>query len=332
MLQDLVNELGRRLEYDVSNGHYQGTPTKIGFDGIWRSPEEHTIVAEVKTTDAYRIALDKLAEYRQKLLAQHKISEPCSILILVGRQDTGELEAQIRGSRHAWDIRLISVDALLKLVLLKENSDQPETGRQIRSILTPMEYTRLDNMIDVMFATATDVETVIAETNPTPEEPSQPKEDASSGSGWQFTDIAVLDAKRAEIIEAVAKKIGTKLIKKSRALFWDAEHKRRVGCTISKRYTQVTYPYWYAFHPEWNEFLQGGTELYLVLGCMDLDFAFAIPFAVINSNLEALHTTTTPKKTYWHIHLVETANGGHAILLPHRSTQLSVDQYKIQIK
>ena len=25
VLQDLVNELGRRLEYDVSNGHYQGT-------------------------------------------------------------------------------------------------------------------------------------------------------------------------------------------------------------------------------------------------------------------------------------------------------------------
>jgi len=35
------------------------------------------------------------------------------VLIVVGRQDTGELEAQIRGSRHAWDIRLISAEALL---------------------------------------------------------------------------------------------------------------------------------------------------------------------------------------------------------------------------
>jgi hypothetical protein len=73
-------------------------------------------VAEVKTTDTYRIALDSIAGYRQKLLAAKTFSEPSSILILVGRQDTGELEAQIRGSRHAWDIRLISVDALLKLV------------------------------------------------------------------------------------------------------------------------------------------------------------------------------------------------------------------------
>jgi hypothetical protein len=33
-LQDLVNELGRRLEYAVTNGRYGGTPNKIGFDGI----------------------------------------------------------------------------------------------------------------------------------------------------------------------------------------------------------------------------------------------------------------------------------------------------------
>ena len=246
----------------------------MGFDGLWKSPEGHTIVAEVKTTDAYRIALDKRADYRQTLLAEKKLSEPSSILILVGRQDTGELEAQIRGSRHAWDIRLISLDALLKLVLLKENSDLPETGRQIRNILTPMEYTRLDDVIEVIFATATDVETAIAETDPVSEEAPQPKEEGPSGSGWQFTNFAVLDAKRAEIVEAVAKKLGTKLIKKSRALFWDAEHNKRVACSISKRYTQVTYPYWYAFHPEWDEFLKGWDGLIFCLGLYGFEHSF----------------------------------------------------------
>src|SRR4051794_15285953 len=38
VLQDLVNELGRRLEYDVENGRYQGVVNAIGFDGLWRSP------------------------------------------------------------------------------------------------------------------------------------------------------------------------------------------------------------------------------------------------------------------------------------------------------
>jgi hypothetical protein len=111
VFQDLVNELGRRLDYKVTNGRYQGTQNSIGFDGIWSSPEGQAIVAEVKTTDAYTVKLDTIATYREKLLQSNEIAQPSSVLIVVGRQDTGELEAQIRGSRHAWDIRLISADA-----------------------------------------------------------------------------------------------------------------------------------------------------------------------------------------------------------------------------
>jgi hypothetical protein len=158
VLQDLVNELGRRLDYKVTNGRYQGTPTKIGFDGIWVSGEGHSIVVEVKTTDTYRISLDTIATYRKRLTDTGELGSPSSILIIVGREDTGELEAQVRGSRHAWDIRLISADALIKLVELKEGADAPDTDRKIRSLLAPMEYTRLDEMIDVMFSTAKDVE------------------------------------------------------------------------------------------------------------------------------------------------------------------------------
>jgi hypothetical protein len=266
VFQDLVNEFGRRLDYKVLNGRYQGTVNEIGYDGIWMSPEGHTIIAEVKTTDAYRIPLDTIAGYRQKLLIASKVSNPSSILILVGRQDTGELEEQIRGSRHAWDIRLISADALVKLVQLKENSDNPETGRKIRSLLTPMEFTRLDGLVDVMFTTATDVEAAISE--PTADDveieaPDAPKDVIIAPSGWEFTDTKVLDQKRTEIIEAMARMTGAKLIKKSRALFWDAKHETRVACSISKRYPK-SYLYWYAYHPEWNDFLQQGQASYFV--------------------------------------------------------------------
>ena len=67
VLQDLVNELGRRLDYVATNGRYQGVQGKIGFDGLWLSPEGHTLVVEVKTTDAYRLSLDTLATYRARL-------------------------------------------------------------------------------------------------------------------------------------------------------------------------------------------------------------------------------------------------------------------------
>lgn len=339
VFQDLVNELGRRLDYEVVNGRYQGTVNAIGFDGIWRSPEGHAVVAEVKTTDAYRIPLDTIATYRQRLLENGEVKDPSSILILVGRQDTGELEAQIRGSRHAWDIRVISADSLIKLVELKERSDDPETGQKIRSLLTPMEFTRLDSLVDVMFTTAKDVEaSAIGEVNAiemAPEKlegsPSEVK-DKSTPSGWEFTDAAVLDAKRAKIIDALAKKLGTKFIKKSRALYWDAAHEKRIACSVSKRYTKGSYPYWYAYHPQWDDFLGEGSESFFALGCMDLAHAYAIPLNILRENLPALNTTTTVRSTYWHIHLVEQVQGTLALLLPKTSQQLSLKDFIVSLE
>lgn len=191
VLQDLVNELGRRLDYKVTNGRYQGTVSTIGFDGLWHSPENHDIVVEVKTTDAYRISFDTIAEYRRKLITEGKVGQNASILIVVGREDTGELEAQVRGSRYAWDIRLISVDALSNLVSLKENTDSTTTSEKIRSVLVPREYTKLDALIDVMFSTARDVETVVEIENSLEEA----SESGSGTSKWEFTDSAELQKK-----------------------------------------------------------------------------------------------------------------------------------------
>jgi hypothetical protein len=99
---------------------------------------------EVKTTDAYRIDLDTIANYRRALVRQGTLQEDTSsILIIVGRQDTGDLEAQIRGSRHAWDVRLISTDALRRLVSIKEEIEDPQTVRQISDLLIPWSIRRL---------------------------------------------------------------------------------------------------------------------------------------------------------------------------------------------
>ena len=195
----------------------------IGFDGIWTTPEGHTIIAEVKTTDAYRISLETIADYRDKFLQTAQIRLPASMLIVVGREDTGELEAQVRGSRHAWDIRLISADALLKLVQLKENADGPETGRKIRSLLKAMEYTRLDPMIDVMFTTAKDVDQAKPIAQPEEDEDTQEGADQKSGAKgvWQFTDSKLLQQKRDIIIVAVGRLAGVSLIRKSASLHWD---------------------------------------------------------------------------------------------------------------
>ena len=137
-LQDIVNEIGRRLGFEVESGRYRGSRGAVGFDGLWHSPKENWIVIEVKTTDAYRIELDKLAEYRKRLKEEGRFREDSSsILIVVGREDTGGLEAQIRGSRYAWDIRLISVEYLIRLLHLKEDVEDPLIAERIRAVLIP---------------------------------------------------------------------------------------------------------------------------------------------------------------------------------------------------
>jgi hypothetical protein len=343
VLQDLINELGRRLDFSVENGRYQGTTNSVGFDGIWKSPEGRAIVIEVKTTDAYRISLDRIAEYRDKLITANQIGTSSSILIVVGRDDTGELEAQVRGSRHAWDIRLLSIEALMKLVQLKENAQDAITGKKIRELLFPMEYTRLDHIIDVMFTTATDVEAVLnteedalnvdmTQDKSVTSEGLDPSEPLSSKGTWEFTDSRLLQGKREEILQSVSQKIGAALIKKSRALYWDASHDSRVACSISKRYTRTNlYRYWYAFHPQWDEFLREGKTGVFVLGCMDQPFAFSIPWSVLNPLLPYLNTTTTERSTYWHIHIGEDEESGYYLLVSKKDEDLPLRDYVVDV-
>lgn len=326
ILQDLVNELGRRLDYAVTNGRYQGKTNAIGFDGLWIAPEGHSIVVEVKTTDAYRISLDTIARYREQLRTEARIIGSASVLIVVGREDTGELEAQVRGSQHAWDMRLISTDALMKLVLLKEEADGPETARKIRSLLSPMEYTRLDKMIDVMFTTARDVE---EGSQPVPV-PGGPAKTDKQKSGWQFTDAKVLQARRESIIAALGKREGANLIKRSRALYWNASHTVRAACTLSKRYERKNADYWYAFHPEWDEFLAGGERRFAVFACMDRRVAFAIPLEILRASLKALNTSDRDDgRHYWHVVLTETDSGDVVLVLAKTKSVLSLKPYEL---
>jgi hypothetical protein len=223
---------------------------------------------------------------------------------VVGRSDTGDIEAQVRGSRHAWDIRLISADALIKLVTLKESTDEEETMAKIQSLLKPFEYTRLDNIIDVVFTTAKDVEasTELERSFGENVEVDDPDRRASS---QEHTSPEVLNEMRRCIIHAFGKRAGGDLIAKSRALYRDVGKTIRVCCSISKRYARGTY--WYAYHPRWDNFLSEGEQGFFILGCVDKRVAYALPRTLMQQVLDKLYTTQVKgtTKMYWHIHLEE---------------------------
>jgi hypothetical protein len=303
VLQDLVNELGARLDYDVEFGLYRGKRNSIGFDGVWRAPDQADIVVEVKTTDAYRINLDTIANYRSRLVEKGALGNDSSILLVVGREDTGDIEAQIRGSRHAWLIRIISTESLLKLVELKESSDENMTLQKIQSLLVPFEYTRLDRIVDIMFSTASDVTS-----SGSIEELDSNSTDTKVSRKLLRTDTNTINSKRESIVASFGKNKGINLIKKSKALYWARDESVGVACSISKRY-EKNYAYWYAFRFKWLEFLRGTSTGFYLVGFVDSDDVIALPLEFMEKHLDKLSKTERDGNKYWHVFIHQDEHG-----------------------
>jgi hypothetical protein len=291
-LQDIVNEVGRRLGFTVIDGRYRGTAAHVGFDGLWHFPNGHAVIVEVKTTDAYRIKLNRIVDYHRALIKNGTISEDSSsVLIVVGRQDTGDLEAQIRGSRHAWDVRLISIDGLQRLMALKEAVEDPVIARRIHDILIPREFTRLDEIVDILFSTAEDIKQE-------EEVPEEVEEGEAAERRPKFTPVAFHDACVARIQKLFART----LLKRSRATFSSADGTLALICAVSKEHSSRGRPsYWFAFHPHQKEFLESAQDAYVALGCGSEDYILLVPFADFAGWLEGMNVTQREERFYWHV-------------------------------
>ena len=292
VLQDIVNQMGRRLGFTVTDGRYRGSSNQVGFDGIWGFPDGHAVIVEVKTTDAYQISLDTLAKYRRQLATEGKIAEDkSSILIVIGRQDrdTSSLEAQIRGSRHAWSIRLISVDALVRLVSLKEDVEDPKIIDRISAILIPREFTKLDEIIDLVFFTAEDVK----------QEELVETQDTDETEEMIIKPVSFHDA----CIQRIERKSKQSFIKRSHTTYSTPDDTLRLTCAVSKPYERGEQStYWFAFHPYQEEFLEKSASAgYATFGCGSEDVLVMIPFSDFSSWLDQMNTTESENRSYWHV-------------------------------
>ncbi len=306
VLQDVVNEIGRRLGYSVKNGLYQGKSNAIGYDGLWNDGENELLI-EVKTSDAYRINLDTLFAYGEKLdAANNAAGKKRHCLIVVGRQDTGDLEAQIRGSRYAWSVRMVSVEALTKLMFVNAEVEDQLLTDKIRKVLLPFEYTRVDHIIDLVFETQKDAEPMQQiDLSSMEGEPTADTQIETAASGL-LAPLAELEVKRSQCVDAFFHQNGASYVRKSKTNFLDEEGLVAVTCAVSKRYETDSKAYWFALHPAWLNFIKSAKSGYFLLACMDKSDAFAVPVAVVESLLPKLGTTTKKNgDQYWHIVLAE---------------------------
>ena len=328
-LQDIINQIGARLGFTIENGLYRGKQNDIGFDGIWTSTEGHSIVLEVKTTDAYRINLDTLAVYRQKLTDQSRIDKvKSSILIVVGRQDTGDLEAQIRGSRHAWDIRLLSTDSLLKLLSLKESLNDSKTIQQINELLKPKEYTRIDKLIELIFLTTKDLQLV----EQADEEIEEVEEVLTEKKKRKSSDEKVTPVNfHEECLKKIQTKLNLNLIKQTRSSYTNKEKSVGLICAISKAHKQGQFEkFWFAFHPHQNEFLEGCETSYISFGCGSSKNIFIIPFKEFEPFIKNFWTTENEDRMYWHV-VIHLRENKFFIAQPvvERGSMVDITRYKL---
>lgn len=143
-LQDIVNEIGRRLEFDVVYGKYFGSRQPEGYDGLWASgPNQLVIVCKI--ADDYKVDIDRLMHNFEDGPQAEKTGMSFSGLIVVGQQETWDLERQIRGGRFAASVRVVSIQSLLKLLLIHDK--QPKRVAKITSLLLPHDFTRLDHLV-----------------------------------------------------------------------------------------------------------------------------------------------------------------------------------------
>lgn len=301
-LQDVINEVGKRLGFHVEQGRYRGVVGEAGFDGLWRTPDENSIVVEVKTTDAYRMDLNTLARYRGSLIKEKRIAEDTSsILIVVGRTDTGDLEAQVRGSRHAWDIRLISIDALLRLMKLKEELEDPKIMEKIRQALIPQEFTKVDGIIDLVFSTAEDVKKEETQIVAAPDE----DEDEFKVTGPKFTPVNFRDG----CAERVQQHLGIPLVKRSFAIYSSPDEKALLLCINSREYTHPKRKgYWFAFHPRQREMVNSHQNAYIALGCGSISSVILFPANEFDVWVDQFHITQLEDRHYWHIRINKIGN------------------------
>jgi hypothetical protein len=121
--------------------------------------------------------------------------------------------------------------------------ENPSVEAQIREVLIPRKYTRVDVIIDLVFSTAEDI---------LEEEPGQlsngddPK---SIAGGRESKERHKPVAFNLACVSNIAIFFNVELAKQSRVVYSDLDSGLTITCAVSKEYKNAGRPgYWFAFH------------------------------------------------------------------------------------
>lgn len=300
-LQDIVNELGKRLGFDIEHGRYRGVPGKPGHDGLWLAKNGgHSFVVESKVTDSFPIKGNELSEYREKLIEEKRIGKQnSSILLVYGRGDRERLVSQLIGSAVFASIQVVSAAGLFDLLDIKENIEKYGV-RTVHDLLKPV--LTVEKSIDFVRACMGQEIKPAKKTEP----PESARKDKVA-----FSDKSVSDADYEYWSGVVSKKMGVDLHKKKGVLYDSGDNKVGVVIMVSKSYKAGKGKrfFWYGVHPKHLDALSHYKNRSFAFGCGRKESVYVLPVAEFENIKDSLGTTDTGKRMYWHVKIYETDDG-----------------------
>jgi hypothetical protein len=177
------------------------------------------------------------------------------------------------------------------LVAVKEELEDPLVVAKIRQILRPKEYTKVDQIIDLVFSTAEDVKK--------DEKLAQEAESVEAG-GKRFTPVDF----RQACIAKLQGYLKTVLVKRSSALYSSADEQTGVICLNSRAYGHGKKSgYWFGFRRHQRDTILAYANGYAAFGCGSAETLIVVPAKIFASWLEKFHTTDDGERFYWHVRI-----------------------------
>ncbi|WP_156013184.1 hypothetical protein [Thioalkalivibrio sp. HK1] len=289
VIQDIVNEIGRRMGFGIQYGNYQ-EKMEYGHDnadGIWIG-DGWSFIVEVNDKDCNSIEFDKIASWRNDYSNIDDQNTTC--LIVVGRQDTTALENQLRGSRHHWNMRIVGFESLYKALEFIENSENEYLKSKIVDLFKPREFTLIDRILSVAFdffkGRDEPIKKRIAKRDMNEERNKKHHKIDSDKEGIKIFKM--------DIARRIEKKYGISLIRKRRSLFETNPDGTRFFISVSKLYESGLNQYWYTYNTDQMRLLEEADNAFYIIGCLDNRKSFLLPVSYINNLTKDMHSSKYP--------------------------------------
>lgn len=315
VLQDTINEAGRRLGFDVEHGRSYGYLNRPGHDGLWRLPPVGTLVVhiawETATVPMYPRGpdLEPFVDPRRAMIEARTIGEESSVLLVaVGPGASSYYSKEIRRSRHRRYMSVSSLWPIFGLMLLRDTPDDPPPARWVYHMLRSCESTNVDETLRRMLSPS-ELSRCQSIRAPNGDLKGVPVEWAPDDGVAAADDRNESAAFYRACISRLASRERAVLLQWCDSRFMTRHGEIAAEVHVSKNYgdTEVGH-YWFDEQRSPDESVRLAGRGFVVLVCGAKETVLALPYAVFDGLLSAEHEPWALGSGWhmgsWYLHVV----------------------------